>query len=1734
MSTSASAPSFVHLHNHTEYSMLDGAARITDMFDRAAELEMPAIATTDHGYIFGAHEFWSAGQKAGVKPIIGLEAYVTPGTHRTDRTRVKYGDGGRDDVSGSGAYTHMTMWARNNNGLHNLFRMASLASLEGYYFKPRMDRELLETYGQGIIATTGCPSGEVQTRLRFGQYAEARQYAADMQDIFGKENYFLELMDHGIDIERRTRQDLLKLAKDLDLPLVATNDLHYTNKEDAKAHSALLCIQTAATLQDPNRFQFQGDGYYLKSAEEMRDIWRELPEACDNTLLIAERCEVSFTEGEGRFMPRFPVPEGEDETSWFVKEVEAGLHRRFPEGVPDYARKQAEYESDIITGKGYCFPGDTPVLMADGTWKAIEDVSKGEEITSVSTWDYRSQTAVVDNVLTRQVDEELHDIHPFGQSSPISATAEHPFLVSGKGWVKAEDVRAGDEVLLAQPVAQPYQPFDMGVLMHEAGWEVVPQEGGRLARLGGGEHRVARLNAGTMPAKVEWSEDLMWLLGLWVAEGHLYDPNGSTNPGQIGWTLHKDEPAVARLCGLIDQLGLGSSRVYSKATACQPDHQGVVVMLTNHPLALFLKHVFGSGVHSKRIGPWVQSVPEKGVRAFIAGWHEGDGYVDTRGHHMVTTVNPQLGRQLRAMLLALGQWATLIKSPSQRTWKVKWIPARTKSPYNARCVDGRWWVRVRAVGRRPHAGTVFNLTVSGDHTYVADGVTVHNCGYFLVVADFINWAKSQKIRVGPGRGSGAGSMCAYAMGITDLDPIPHGLIFERFLNPERMSMPDFDVDFDDRRRSEVIQYVTEKYGDERVAMIATYGTLKAKAALKDASRVMGFPFAMGERLTKAMPPSVMGKDIPLSGIYDTEHPRYGEAGEFRELLQNDQEAAQVFETATGLEGLKRQWGVHAAGVIMSSEPLLDVIPIMRREQDGQVITQFDYPTCERLGLVKMDFLGLRNLTILDDAIANVKLNRGEDIDLDALSKDMTDPKAYELLGRGDTLGVFQLDGSGMRQLLRLMQPDNFEDISAALALYRPGPMGVNAHTNFALRKNDKQEVVPLDPQLKGKLQPEMVEALEPILGTTYGLCVAGDTLITDADTGERVRIDELSERVTSGFFTFGVDAEGQVVRRRVSHWWEMPAKPVLTVRTVSGQELRLSADHKVLTDRGWIPAGDLLVGLDQIAAPQQSVDAALLVREPAMAGGATSVTSQAHPTDGIRPPHSAMDWTQVTEITVGASEPVYDITVEDVHNFISSGLVLSNCIYQEQVMEIAQKLAGYTLGNADLLRRAMGKKKKEVLDAEYIPFSDGMKANGYNEASVAALWGVLVPFSDYAFNKAHTAAYGVISYWTAYLKANYPAEYMAALLTSVRDDKDKTALYLNECRRMGIAVLPPDVNESIANFAAVGKDIRFGLAAIRNVGTNVVDAIVATRTEKGKFSSFEDFLRKCPAVVCQKRTIESLIKGGAFDDLQHPRQGLVTVHERYVDALAEEKKQEAIGQDSLFGGFGGEEPDVQIVTLPPVPDIEWEKQIKLAFEREYLGLYVSDHPLNGIEHILTANATATIGQVVSEDGPQDGEFITVAGLMTSVQLKRTKNGDPYARVQLEDLVGSIECVFFPKSYMTVSTMLAPDTVAVIRGRFKRTEDTTEILAQDLTIPEIKEGPRGPVLLTMPLTRATDGLANKLRNVLSQHPGSTEVHVKLTQPGRQVLLRLDPTLRVTASPEFFGDIKALLGPAAVGS
>ncbi|WP_029150817.1 DNA polymerase III subunit alpha [Microbacterium indicum] len=1168
------ADSFVHLHVHSEYSMLDGAAKLADMTKAAAEMGMPAIAVTDHGNNFASYEFYKAAKANGVKPIIGLEAYVTPGTHRSDKTRVAWGspEQKRDDVSGGGAYTHMTMWAENTEGMHNLFRLSSLASIEGQYFKARMDRELLQTYGKGIIATTGCPSGEVQTRLRLGQYEAARDAAAEFRDIFGRDNYFVEIMDHGLDIERRVMPDLMRLAKDLNLPLVATNDSHYTHQHDADAHEALLSVQSGSTLDDPNRFHFDGDGYYIKTAAEMRHMFREYETACDNTLLIAERCEVEF-DTAANYMPVFPVPEGETEETWFRKEVEAGLRYRFPDGISDEVRERAEYEMGIIT--------------------------------------------------------------------------------------------------------------------------------------------------------------------------------------------------------------------------------------------------------------------------------------------------------------------------------------QMKFP-----------------------------------------------GYFLVVADFINWSKDNGIRVGPGRGSGAGSMVAYAMRITDLDPIQHGLIFERFLNPDRVSMPDFDVDFDDRRRGETIDYVTEKYGDARVAQIVTYGTIKSKQALKDAGRVLGFPFSMGEKLTKAMPPAVMGKDMPLAGMFDPQHPRYKEASEFRAVIETDPEARTVFDRAVGLEGLKRQWGVHAAGVIMSSDPIIDVIPIMKREQDGQIVTQFDYPAAESLGLIKMDFLGLRNLTIISDALDNIRTNKGVDLDLEHLGLD--DRGAYELLSRGDTLGVFQLDGGGMRGLLRLMKPDNFEDISALIALYRPGPMGANSHTNYALRKNGEQEITPI--------HPELAEPLADILDMTYGLI-----------------------------------------------------------------------------------------------------------------------------------------------------------------------------IYQEQVMAIAQRVAGFSLGQADILRRAMGKKKKSELDKQYAGFEGGMKERGYSDAAIKALWDILLPFSDYAFNKAHSAAYGVVSYWTAYLKAHYPAEYMAALLTSVGDSRDKLAMYLNECRRMGIQVLPPDVSESIEYFAAVGEDIRFGLGAIRNVGHNVVEGIVGAR-EEGPYASFHEFLDRVPPHVANKRTVESLIKAGAFDTMGSSRRALVEVHEQAVEAAVDIKRNEAQGAIGFdFDSLWDEPHAVQKVPERP----EWTKKDKLAFERDMLGLYVSDHPLAGLEVPLAKHRSITIANLLASEELSDGDQVTISGLVTTAQHRVAKSsGNPYGIVTLEDFEASVDVMFMGKTYTEFQPILAQDAILVIRGRVSRRDDGINIHAQSAFAPDIASADEsGPITLLLPEQRATERVVTDLAEVLHRHAGDTEVRLKMHR-GRAAKV-FEVPLPVRVSAELFGDLKALLGPQCLG-
>ncbi|MBF6068439.1 DNA polymerase III subunit alpha [Nocardia farcinica] len=1170
--------SFVHLHNHTEYSTLDGMAQIGPLFAEAQRLGMPAVGMTDHGTLSGAAEFHRESRRYDVTPVIGIEAYVAPGS-RFSTERVRWGDPTQkaDDVAGSGAYLHMTMLARDATGLRNLMRLSSLASFEGRLGKwPRMDAELIAEYAEGIIATTGCPSGEVQTRLRLGQFDEAYRAACRWRDIFGPDNFFLELMDHGLTIERRVRADLLAIGTKAGLRPLATNDCHYIRRDQAPVHEAMLCVQTGRTLSDPNRFRFDGDGYYLKSAAEMRALWdAEVPGACDATLAVAERVE-SYDEvfAFRDRMPVFPVPDGHTEDSWLRHEVAEGLRWRFPGGVPAAYLRRADYELDVIRDKGF--------------------------------------------------------------------------------------------------------------------------------------------------------------------------------------------------------------------------------------------------------------------------------------------------------------------------------PA-----------------------------------------------------YFLVVGDLVAHARRVGIRVGPGRGSAAGSLVAYALAITNIDPIEHGLLFERFLNPERPSAPDIDIDFDDRRRGEMIRYATERWGADKVAQVITFGTIKTKAAIKDAARVhFGQPgFALADRITKALPPPVGAKDIPVAGITDPAHERYGEAAEVRALLEADPDARRIHDTALGLAGLVRGTGVHACAVILSREPLLEVVPLWQRPQDGAVVTAWDYPSCEEIGLLKMDFLGLRTLTVIGDCLDGIRANRGIEIDLDTLPLD--DAATYAMLARGDNLGVFQMDSAGMRELLLRMAPTEFADLVASNALYRPGPMGVGAHWAYADRKNGREPVTPIHPDLE--------EPLREILGETYALIV-----------------------------------------------------------------------------------------------------------------------------------------------------------------------------YQEQIMQIAQRVAGYSLGQADLLRRAMGKKKPEVLATEFVNFRDGMRANGYRDEAVTALWEAVLPFAGYAYNKSHAAGYSLVMYWTAYLKANYPAEFMAALLTSVGDDKDKCATYLADCRTRGLRVLPPDVNASMATFSCTGPDIRFGLGAVRNVGEPVVAAILEARA-RAPFATFGDFLARVDAVACGRKVVESLVKAGAFDSLGHPRQGLHLIHGDAVDVAMRTKKAAARGQFDLFSGDAAEPSAAAGATAfaIAVPDREWPSGQLLAYEKEMLGLYVSGHPLDGVAAALAARTDTTVTEAIGAPLAH-GTRITMGGIVTGVERRLTRKGEPWAIVRLEDLGGTGEILFFPAAYTDAGAVLAEDTIVVIDARVSIRDGRRSVLGERVTAADLRGGDT-PLTLTMTVSACTPATVRAVRETLHRHPGPTDVRIRLL--GRDThLLAVAP--RVTISPALLGELKALLGPGGV--
>ena len=1189
--------SFTHLHVHTEFSMLDGAARLDEMVAKAVADGMPAIGMTDHGNMYGTLDFYKECNKQGIKPIIGTEAYMAH-DHRSERPtrRGRLDDSGGDTEGGKKLYYHLTLLAENQAGYRNLIQLSSLAFMEGYYYKPRMDWELLEKYSDGLIATTGCLGGHVLQSLLNGDDKGAIEKAARLQDIFGRDNLFVELQDHGLPAQRETNPKLIEIAKKIGAPLLATNDSHYTHQEDHEAHDALLCVQTGALLSDAKRFKFEGSEHYLKTAAEMRYLFREVPSACDNTLWIAERADLQIEFGKP-LLPNFPVPEGFDDASYLEHLTWEGAKKRWGDQLPNEAVERLSYELKVINDMGFA-------------------------------------------------------------------------------------------------------------------------------------------------------------------------------------------------------------------------------------------------------------------------------------------------------------------------------------------------------------------------------------SYFLITWDLIKHARDAKIRVGPGRGSAAGCAVAYCLWITDLDPIKYDLLFERFLNPSRVSMPDIDMDFDSRYRDEMIRYAAERYGRDHVAQIITFGTIKARNAVRDAARVLGYPYGVGDKLAKAMPPMVMGRDTPLKYCFE-QNPKYADgykaAADLRAMYDTDSDLKRVIDVARGLEGLKRSDGIHAAAVVITKDPVTDYVPIQRKPESGQdpadapVVTQYEMHGVEDLGLLKMDFLGLRNLDVITDAEAMIQAQRDPDFVVEEISLD--DQTTFDLLSKGETVGVFQLESPPMRQLLKAMAPNSFEDVSAVLALYRPGPMSVNMHYDYADRKNERKPV------------EYFHEDAKDVLGDTYGLM-----------------------------------------------------------------------------------------------------------------------------------------------------------------------------IYQESVMRVAQKFAGYSLAEADNLRKACGKKIRELMAKERDAFEAGVERTGYGTELGPMLFDIIEKFADYAFNKSHTFGYGLVTYQTAYLKAHYPVEYIACLLTSVKNNLDKAATYLSDCRSMGIKVLPPDVNRSMSNFGALAPDelppgvtlavgspgaITFGLSAVRNVGEALVELLIGEREENGQFTSFHDFVERVPEPVLNKRTIESLIKGGAFDNLGHTRRGLLTVFEHIIDTTVKRRREREKGVMSLFGDWGDADADAEgssgdgFDERTEIPDLAFDKTEQLRYEKEMLGLYVSDHPLFGVEAALRRKVEQS---VLDLQTMEDGANVVVGGVITNLARKFTKKGDQMAVFLLEDLDASIEVTIFPRTLAEQGHKLEDDLIVAVKGRLdRRDESRFGLIGQTVTVLSgLSDGPAAPLRLRLPSAALDELKIQRLKRILREHPGDSVVMVDI---GQGKVLKLADEFRVDLDRSV-GELRMAFGHEAV--
>ena len=1160
-------PQFVHLHVHTDYSLLDGACETSELLDEASRQKMPAVAITDHGNLFAAANFFNEASKRDVKPIIGCEVYVAKGSRhdRGDKSApATNGDRGEMEPGSRGS-NHLVLLCENLQGYRNLMKLVSAGFLEGFYYKPRIDFDLLSKHSKGLIALSACLRGPVTEPVVDQKFDLARENAYRLRDIFGKGNFYLEIQDQGLEIEQRVNPDLVRLSKETGIPLVATNDCHYLHHSDAHAQEVLLCIQTGKTMSEPNRMKFATDQFYFKTAEEMAKVFRELPDALSRTVDIAARCNVKI-ERIPNALPEFKVPEGHTPGSYFEKVAREGFAQRVP------------------------------------------------------------------------------------------------FL------------------------------------------ERLSQQGA-----------------------------------------------------------------------------------------------------LRHPLADY----------ERRLSSEIEMI-----------------------------------KKLR---------------------------------YE---------------------------------------------GYFLIVWDFIHYARAQEVPVGPGRGSAAGSLVSYALRITDVDPLQYNLLFERFLNPERVSMPDIDIDFCMRRRGELIDYVTRKYGRENVAQIITFGTMAAKAAVKDVGRAMDIPYGEVDRLAK-MIPATLGIELKTA---------LEEAPQLKSAVDTDEKLKDLMNVALRLEGLARHASTHAAGVVISPQPLTELVPVYKTNRD-EITTQYDMNALERIGLLKMDFLGLTTLTVLHDTVKMVEQNRSVKLDIDNLTLD--DEATYKLFSRGDTTAIFQFESHGMRDILRRYQPTRIEDLTALNALYRPGPIQGGMIDDFINRKHGKTKVAYELPQLK------------EILEETYGVI-----------------------------------------------------------------------------------------------------------------------------------------------------------------------------LYQEQVMQIANLLASFSLGEADLLRRAMGKKKKEEMAAQRAKFLAGCEKNKIPEKKAVRIFDLMEEFAGYGFNKSHSCAYALLAYQTAYLKTHYPVEFMAALLTSETGNAEKQVKYINEARGMGISILPPDVNESDLYFTPVGDSIRFGFAAIKNVGENTAKAIRESRLSQGEFKSLYEFCERIESRFLNKRVFESLIKSGAMDSLG-PREAMLASVDDAINAIQRAARARESGQHGLFFGGATSEPKVHFELCDAAP---WSEEERLASEYAMLGFYVSGHPLEKYASRLKDLGALSLDEV---EGQRNGKEITVAGLIVGTRPMRSRKGARWAIFTLQDMTGVQELLAFPESFARLENLLKPGTPLLLKARVQIEEAGTRLSLQEARrLEDVAErsGP-GEFRVRLEMNLVNDETLDQLENLFASTPGPTAVVFELVSP-EGCVAALQSQKRIRVKPELEEAIRRICGQQAI--